>query len=284
MRIYPITKCNINFLSKSHDVYCDNLEKENNSRSFIQYEDAESLTREKLRAHIIGRYLTTYDSELNSIGKYANSIEDANILNLQKLAPRCYRGASLAKYQSCFQLLRLSGIETIIDLASSESLKISCEENGINYYPYNVDSRYWAHPIFKTDEDLLDEKKETLSKENLSSCEYQTKLENFKKEIRKERNDFVIKFSKLIDVINEGGFYICCEMGEYRTPNILSLNTFFNPQWKGRNIYPAESCFFRQIENMYHNLTAENKALLRFTESHEAFLKEQLVKIKNVLH
>lgn len=83
-------------------------------------------------------------------------------------------------------------------------------------------------------------------------------------------------FIDLIDVINKDSFYIGCEFGEYRTPNILALNTFFNPHWKGKKVYPTSEFVYTKLKNMYNNLTPEDKVKLGFNKGFEENLKVEL--------
>lgn len=286
MRILPILNYNTSFTSKrfdnSFDDYFDRLEEENNVHSFIQYEDADSLWREKMRAHMLEGFMGTGVEESDCIVRYAGCLEDTNIPNLQNIAPGCYRGASLAKFPNYFHLLNASGVENVIDLVADEKLKNLCAENNINYYSYPVEFEYWGNSIFKTDAELLEGKKQELNKKGAQLTEYMMELEQFINYINYERENFIKKFIDLTKVINKKSFYICCEQGEYRTPNILALNTFFNPQWSGKCIYPTNPFIYEKFIKMYENLTANNKKILGFTEKHELFLKEHFSRIKKM--
>ena len=87
MQVHSITTHNINFLSKHvNEVfgdYFDRLEENNNIHSFVQYEDEGSVLREKLRAHMLERFMTVKTDESDSVVKYASCLEDTNIKNLQ---------------------------------------------------------------------------------------------------------------------------------------------------------------------------------------------------------
>lgn len=269
------------FAGKNNDGI-DELESNNLVHSFIQYEDPDSIAREKMRCRMLGRIMPEENIGSNLSLLYATSIEDANIPNLQKLNSNCYRGASLLKHLECFQLLKKSGIDTVIDLVGYERLKSICEDNNINYFAYIIDDEFWANPIFKTDENLLHDKRLSLTKQGLNVNEYNTELEKYKEYITRERNRFMDKFLAFINTVNMKDFYIGCECGEFRTPNVLALNTFFNPEWDGERTFPAMMFLYEKIENMFVNLTPAYKKRLGFNAEHEAFIKETLHKFRKI--
>jgi hypothetical protein len=260
----------------------DDLENNNLVHSFIQYEDADSLAREKMRWRMLGRIMPEENIGSSLSMTYATSIEDANIPNLQKIGLNCYRGASLLKFPDSFELLKKTGIETVIDLAGNARLKSLCDEHNISYLPYVVDDGFWANPIFRTDKELLDEHKLKLAKQGLSVDEYNSDIEKYKAIIANERTSFMNKFLVLINAINMKDFYIGCECGELRTPNVLALNTFFNPKWDGKRTFPAMLFLYEKIGNMFENIPKSYKEKLGFNPTHEAFIKETLHKFRKI--
>lgn len=282
MRIQSIKTFNLNFTFSGHEDFLDNLEGDNLVHSFVQYDDPEALVRNKIRAHMYEHMMPVNNYEHNEINSYASNLEETNITNLQKLFPRCYRGASFVKYLSHFNLLKKSGVETIIDLVGYDALSRACRRNGINYYPFVVEPDFWGNPIFKTDSDLLNKKTEEWNRQGLKVSEYNTQREKFQEDIKLQRDKFIVEFKKLIDVINEKSFYICCDQGEYRTPNILALNTLFNPKWMGKETYPTGTYMIKIFENMYQNLTSQHKKILGIDKEYELALKEHFKKIKSL--
>lgn len=282
MRIQSISTFNLNFSSRYND-FLDDLEENNGIHSCIQYDDYGATIRERMRANMLSRSMPIVNSDTNSSLRFASTLEESNIQNLQKIATNCYRGASLSKYKDHFELLKKSGVDTVIDLEGYHSLKKTCEDNKVDYYPYIVDAEFWSNPIFKTDEELIKEHERSLLLKGLKASEYKTEKEIFQEKINKKRDLFIHDLKKLFDVINKKSFYICCEFGEYRTPNILAINSLFNPDWKGKETYPSSHYMYKIFEKMYNNLTTEHKTILGIDEVKSVFLKEHFKKMKNIL-
>ena len=277
MRILPLLVNNIKFTS-NHQY--DDLEADNNVHNFLIDDEGESshdsYIRDAIRAHMYSRFLPNYGLETGRSNAYATSIEDVYIPNLQKLDSSCYRGASLSKNLQYIPLLVKSKVYNVIDLVGYYDLESKCKEYKIDYLRYPVSMDYWANPIFRTDAELLDEKEEKLRKLGLTKAEYDAEIRRHKRDVDYERKLFMKNFLTLIDTINKNNFYIGCEYGEYRTPNILALNTYFNPHWTGKRTYPTSEFVYTKMKNMYLNLSQEDKIRLGFTKGFEENLKIEL--------
>lgn len=284
MRIQPISNFNTKLTFKRND-YFDDLENENVVHSFTQYSDYETLIRERMRRNILGRCMPLENTINPALYGMTRNIEDLNIRNLQKIDSNCYRGSLFPAHENCFKILKQTGISTIIDLSGNNYLKESCGKNNINYYGYNIPENYWGNPIFKTNEELLESKEIEWKNQSLTEAEKDLEKTSFLNDINNQRNNYIADFKKLIDVINGKSFYICCEEGEYRTPNILALNTFFNPRWSGRKIYPTNDFIYTKIINMFKNLTQEHKDILGIKDKYYLETQEFLKKVnKTLLH
>ncbi len=222
--------------------------------------------REAIRAHIYSQFMPNYGDDDKHNYSYARTIDDVFIPNLRKIGCNSYRGATLAKKPHLVELLSKSDITTVIDLVGYRTFEDACAKNNIEYFAYPVDASFWAHPIFKNDESLIHEFKENNSLE--SDCIEQQELDNYKEKINIERREFMDKFIKLTEVMQNGHFYISCEHGEYRTPNVLALNTYFNARWNGNFIKPTNKFLYDSMKNMYLNLTPNEKLRLGFNEAH----------------
>ncbi len=278
MKILPIQPHNFIFTA---NYQCDEIKKNSNVHDF--YLDPEercfnndAKVRDALRAHIYSRIFPQVWQEVDSSMIGATSLDDAYIPNLQKIGENAYRGASLARYKNCIPLLRKSGVFSVIDLAGNPYLKKACDNENLDYYGFDVECGFWSNPMFKDDKELLTNKKKELNKLGLSQSEIEIELENYKSDIEIGRKNFMIRFKKLIDKMNKGAFYICCDCGDYRTPNVLALNTFFNPKWGGIRTYPTDVYMYDLIKNMYNNLSMENKSDLGFTPEFEEKIKKEL--------
>ena len=205
----------------------------------------------------------------------ATSIEDARINNFAHLPNGAYRGASLANRPECIELLAKSGVGTVIDLEGSFIYEKYCKKNNINYYFVNMINNFWTNPIFRTDEELISAQDEILCHLGLSKTEYEQNLLEFKDDIAKNRKEFIDRFIKISDVMNRGNYYVGCELGDYRTDCFLALQYYFNPKWKGPEI-KTEPYIFEFCQNMYRNLTSEDKAAMGISPRQENIIRKRL--------
>ncbi len=252
----------------------------NNKYSFSDYDDdwyaADDIEgaklRDAIRASMYGQLLIS-DRKLPD---YAETLDDVYILNLQNIGSNSYKGATLANNVEYLDLLDNSNIYTVIDLAGFDNLQTECKKRNINYFSYPIKPDFWSNPIFIDDNVLLDKKICELQKKSLTQEKIAPEIDRFKAEVKAARADFLKDFETLLNVISKGNFYISCELGEDRTPNILALSTYFNPGWKGDKIEPTRNSVRNCIKNMYNNLTEDDKLKLGFTEEFENELKEKL--------
>ena len=277
MRILPLQ---MNKITPSFGVKLDDLYDDNQVHNFTQDDDEccshDAKIRDAIRAHMYTQFLPAYGQEVGRSNRYAETLDDVFIPNLQKIGQNSYRGSTLAKNLQYLELLRKSNVHTVIDLVGYFGLESACKSNGVDYLRYPVSADYWANPIFMTDSELSENKEKELSKLGLSQDEFNKAMKKHEFSVIYERSVFMKNFIDLIDVINKDSFYIGCEFGEYRTPNILALNTFFNPHWKGKKVYPTSEFVYTKLKNMYNNLTPEDKVKLGFNKGFEENLKVEL--------
>ena len=277
MRILPLQ---MNKITPSFGVKLDDLYDDNQVHNFTQDDDEccshDAKIRDAIRAHMYAQFLPAYGQEVGRSNRYAETLDDVFIPNLQKIGQNSYRGSTLAKNLQYLELLRKSNVHTVIDLVGYFGLESACKSNGVDYLRYPVSADYWANPIFMTDSELSENKEKELSKLGLSQDEFNKAMKKHEFSVIYERSVFMKNFIDLIDVINKDSFYIGCEFGEYRTPNILALNTFFNPHWKGKKVYPTSEFVYTKLKNMYNNLTPEDKVKLGFNKGFEENLKVEL--------
>lgn len=205
----------------------------------------------------------------------ANSIEDVFIPNFKKLANGSYRGASLKDFPAYVELLARSGVETVVDLHGFIALAKACHENNLNYVKMDMRNDFWTNPMCKTNKELIDKKRVFLNYLGLTSKEYEQELINYESQIDEERRAFMQKIIDAIKVMNDGKFYIGCELGDYRTSNFLALNYYFNPKWGSEKI-ETEPYITDKCRNIYDNMTQDEKDQLGITESYEAIVEERL--------
>ncbi len=277
MRILPLQ---MKIITPSFGFKLDDLYEDNQVHNFTQDDDEccshDAKIRDAIRAHMYAQFLPAYGQEVGRSNRYAESLDDVFIPNLQKIGQNSYRGSTLAKNLQYLELLRKSNVHTVIDLVGYFGLESACKSNGVDYVRYPVSADYWANPIFMTDNELKESKEKELSKLGLSQDEFNKAMKKHEFSVIYERSVFMKNFIDLIDVINKDSFYIGCEFGEYRTPNILALNTFFNPHWKGKKVYPTSEFVYTKLKNMYNNLTPDDKVKLGFNKGFEENLKIEL--------
>lgn len=234
-----------------------------------------SKIREAIRNHMYPQFILD-DNSSKKLPSYITSIEDVFVPNLQSLGQGSYRGASMSRNTQYLELLAKNGVNTIIDLVGFRKLQEACEEKNLKYYKYEVPFDYWSNPIFISNTELIANKKIELAKYNLTKTEFDEQLDYYKKKVKRKRAEFMEKFVGLTNIINKGHFYIGCELGEYRTPNILALNSYFNPNWQGQKMLPTDDFIYILMKNMYKNMTEFDKQKLGFTDKFEQNLRKKL--------
>lgn len=215
--------------------------------------------REALRSRMLTNIIPDYKSNVYDTA----TIDDVYISNLVNIGNDSYKGATISKNLEYLDVLKNSGINTVIDLQGYDKLEKACQEKNLDYFVYKVEDDYWQNPIFHSDDELIKKKTKELSELSLTKADFDKFLEQYKEKIQNERQEFLQGFAKLIKKMNEGHFYISCEFGEYRTPNILALNTMFNPNWSGKKTVLNNNYLSDFFNNMYKNLTEKDKIMLK---------------------
>lgn len=268
MRISCVNNCNPNF--KSYNSYDSNNHNWGSDISDNESSRVRDLIRERMYSRIISAPET-----VDSLPSYAHDIEDVFLKNFRKLGYNAYCGETLNSKPAYLDLLKPSGVDTVIDLVGYYNLEEACQDKELNYYKYPVNLGYWSHPIFVDNETLIKNKKNELYKESLTKKEFDEKLNDHIQYIRDARAEFLEDFTKLAQIIKDGHFYLACEYGEDRTPNILAMNSYFNPQWHGANTKPTSKYPYNAMKNMYFNLSDSDKKQLGITEDYDNKLREE---------
>ena len=280
MKVYSVAFNPLNF--KSHTKFEDYTDEDELFNFTDDYDSDDKKVRDAIREHMYANFLTR-DVFVNPKNAYADSIKDLNIPNLEEIGENSYRGATLAKHLHAVELLKRSGVSNVIDLVGYENLEIACNDNKIQYTKYPVDNFYWANPIFDNEKEARENFKkglieatfpEHINEDIPDECfEHEFKIRDI--EISLGRRIFMDNFIDLVHKMQNGHFYISCEHGELRTPNILAMNTYFNPKWTGVKTKPTDENHYEKMKNMYLNMTENEKKRLGFTQEHEEKLKEE---------
>lgn len=236
---------------------------------------ARDIMRERLYANV---GIPSVSEKTLKSNPLAFTLNDVHIQNFRVLGNSSYSGECLMHHPDYLKLLIPSGVIRVIDLRDKKGLKEACEENNVEYYSYSTAWGYGGQSIFKKDKDLIKEETDKLAKLGLTKKEFDENIERYKSQIQDERTEYVRKLAKLIDVVNEGHFYMSCEYGEYRTVNCLALVSAFNPDWRGAKIAP-NSEYVDKIKNMYENLTPEHKKILKIDENYDEYLKNYIANL-----
>ena len=269
MKISSLNFANINFKANyNHD--------ENDSIYQVADDLSGQKVRSAIRAHIYPQFLFMDDPYDEYVPECATSIDDVFIPNIENIGVGSYKGASLFRNPEYLDLLLRSNIKTVVDLAGFDSLKDACNQKNINYYRYYIPLDFWSKSIFTTDAELMYKKEDELYKKALNKQEFLSQMQDYKQKTDSERKAFIDEFVDFTNVMNEGSLYIGCDLGEFRTPNVLALNTYFNPKWQGDKIEPTTEFIRECIKNMYNNLSAEDKNRLGFTKEFEEHLRKKL--------
>ena len=155
-----------------------------------------------------------------------------------------WRGSTALK-DSDLILLKKAGIKTVIPLSYGGVLEESCKKYDLNYLYFDSDFDMFYNDAFKW-----------------KGC----------------TNNFIDKFVKFIQTMQQDNVYVGCEFGTNRTDNMLMLNNFFNPYAKNTKTYinRLNSCYVPSLQTFVQNMTQEHKNAMGWTKEFE---KEVLAKI-----
>lgn len=155
-----------------------------------------------------------------------------------------WRGSTALK-DSDLILLKKAGIKTVIPLSYGGVLEESCKKYDLNYLYFDSDFDMFYNDAFKW-----------------KGC----------------TNNFIDKFVKFIQTMQQDNVYVGCEFGTNRTDNMLMLNNFFNPYAKNTKTYinRLNSCYIPSLQTFVQNMTQEHKNAMGWTKEFE---KEVLAKI-----
>lgn len=240
-------------------------------------------TRNFIREDLYARaFISTRATENPVNCDNAGNIKEVYIANFRDLGNASYSGENLMHHPEYFRLLKASGVTRIIDLIDRPGLKEKCEEFGLDYYSYDAKTGYAGHDIFFKEDSMIFAESQRLAKKGLSKTEYDKAIKKYRAKIESEKNKTILKIKDLIDMVNQGGFYMACEEGDHRTASCLALVSTLNPNWKGEKI-EASPAYTLKLRDLYRKLTAEQKQILGIDKKYDKYLKEHFeVLIKKI--
>ena len=231
-------------------------------------------------------------------------LEQIEEMNIQKLAPTqkinpdimktvplhnikpifstgCYRGSTPNSNIESIKTLQKAGVKHIIDLQGYSRVQAACEENGMDYLHIPIAEDLSEMSAFKSKRDV--------EFGVMQWSAYSTKEQIQKsKEVavsrwEKDKSEYIDKFVKMINLLQEDNTYIGCEFGISRTNNAMLLNHLFNPKAS-----KSPSCitkfnkqYLRNIASLYESLTPENKSQMGWTKEFDESFMPRLKKLQH---
>lgn len=210
-------------------------------------------------------------------------MSDLDIVNFRRADFGIYRGGMIGLGEDIDKVSKLheAGIRTLIPLDSGNyKLETFCERFGMKYLPmrFNRESSAFENPDrLKSDEMRyatsilnLDEKKalEYVNK-TLSSHRSYTRI-------------FINQFIGYIQAMQKGNVFIGCEFGTTNTDTAMMFDYLFNPKMNHSSCLNWRNEYWVKLaENLYKNLTADDKLKMGWTKDFEQTFAERLEDLKN---
>ena len=172
------------------------------------------------------------------------------------------------------EILKKAGVKTIIDLRAGQEK----DYDGIKHFTKlcTAHSSFGENPAFMTKKGYVDHKvaryrrygfdKETLKKDAIRVAE----------EWEEEKAKLVDILAEYVDLVNQGNFYIGCDLGTASTTEALAINNIINPKVYliGGRFSKNQACKYL---NLLQNLTDEDKKKIGITPD---FYKDRIQYLK----
>lgn len=239
----------------------------------IAYDDEISQQRRNyIRSHYEswnnGLYQDIYEKEprleeyeLKKLVKfYSSKPKKINIDNLNIVARKIdyspktniYRGQSLM-YSSDADIrsLKDAGFKQVIDFASlGDEYKQRVEKAGLSFYDFYM-GNFWNDGVFVDGN----------SPEN--------------------NRNYLNKFVKFINKMQDGYAYIGCDFGTYKTDEAVMLNSFFNPKANRHSTVVRYNFMIDKMRTLYENLTSADKFKMKWNVEWEKKFLSMLKRAKS---
>ncbi len=272
MQISPVNLYNKISFGK-YSVYYDKRPKEITVDDLLRKEgdppNPYKTTREYIREAYADPYLVKKikDKDFESIDLYETYRRKNIPLPVKKINKNCYRGETLLYTPKRLTALKHKGVKNVIDLANVEDYDILCDLKGFKYYNFPLFLDYRKHPPFVTREQYR--QKHQIPDTHLPDDSEEFAYDN-------EARRFIDDFKELVNVINQGNFYISCDHGRIRTDAALLMNQYFNPKWDGDKSLQPDAEQIVKFKIFYNNLSNRDKRDLGFTEDFDKDLRRKL--------
>lgn len=266
MRINPVTLYNSNqilFKQKKYDLEDEVVEKPNPRNNLFEV-DIIGAASKNLKRHSDRRELNLSDFERISL--WETYVRTRLPMPITSIGADCYRGEALLYTPKRMNELKARGVKRVIDLAGLEHYDELCKKKGLDYVAFPIFSDYQENPVFLTRDQYAEKMQEySWGKKGFDDSDFDEK-----------GLKFIRDFKELVNVINEGKFYICCNHGRIRTNLALLMNQYFNPKWQGdKSLVPNDEEKVL-LQEFYYKLSQKDKNDLNFTQEFDDSIREKL--------
>lgn len=239
------------------------------------------------KGSIIEQYNETSTNKVEPVKQQTKKIDGAimETLPLHNVKPilstGCYRGSTPNSNLETIKTLKEAGVKHIVDLQGYSRVKEACEENDMDYLHIPIQEDLSEMSAFKSKLDI----ERSVMQWASPFCSREQIQESKNKALdawEKDKNNYIEKFVKMINLLQEDNTYIGCEYGISRTNNAMLLNHLFNP--KAEKTPNCRTKFNNQYMNniatFYENLTPEHKAQMGWTEEFDENFMPKLKKLQ----
>lgn len=210
---------------------------------------------------------------VNNTNKIDSSImKTLPLLNVKPIiSTGCYRGSTPNSNLNSIKILKEAGVKHVVDLQGYGEVERVCKENHLDYFHIPIAEDLSEMQAFQSERDIeLNVKRfahfyqfDKNPKESMQKAK-----DDSIARWGKNKDEYIEKFVKMINLLQEDNTYIGCEFGISRTNNAMLLNHLFNPKatrtpscrTKFNNVY------MNDIAKLYYNLKPEHKAQMGWTE------------------
>lgn len=294
MKIYDVSSKNLIYNNL-------NFQKNDNNWRIFGYDEGGTKDREYIRKWQDDYYrpyqsicekekiLSEYDLKLllNQFDRKPFLINNKSIgkIGLENLAQlensNSYRGAMIRGYETDKLIqLKNAGIKRIASLMKSPELENNCKEQGLEYLYYVMD---FNDACFENVQDVENKSRsfwqifyKNNNDNNILETFVQKDIENWMVKIREP----IEKNIKFINYMQKDNVYLGCACGTYRTDLAVFFNSLFNPKAIYDCSFHINREHLKSIENLFNNLTPNDKIKLGWTEDYEKIFISRLKKLK----
>jgi len=210
------------------------------------------------------------------------SMTKIGLENLEQLEnSNSYRGAMIRGYDTDkISQLKDAGIKRIASLMKSPELEKNCKEQGLEYLHYDLD---FKDTCFENIQDIENKSRafwqifhKNNNDNNILETFVKKDIENWSTNTREP----IERSIQFINYMQKDNIYLGCACGTYRTDLAVLLNSLFNPKANYNCSFPINKEHLKPMENLFNNLTHNDKLKLGWTKDYEKSFISKLNKLK----